>query len=138
MQITKAQLKFLKPRKGKRFQMEGLSISGRLVPNLARTRSLETWREMMKMRHKRSGRKGVGKTWERLNQATPERSLAIKEAESRPRKGSNSGASDHKKLAEGKADAGTTSHQQPKGQVSPFPPPSLVFSSFERELFIEN
>lgn len=31
MQMIKAQLKFLKPRKGKRFQMEGLSISGRLV-----------------------------------------------------------------------------------------------------------
>lgn len=31
MQIIKAQLKFLKPRKGKRFQMEGLSVSGRLV-----------------------------------------------------------------------------------------------------------
>lgn len=38
MQIIKAQLKFLKPRKGKRFQMEGLSISGRLVLKLGKNK----------------------------------------------------------------------------------------------------
>lgn len=76
MQIIKAQLNFLKPRKGERFQMEGLSVSGRLVLKFGKNKVTGNFGEMTKMRQQRLEDKGVGKMWERLNQPAPEKSLS--------------------------------------------------------------
>lgn len=95
----------------------------------------------MNMRRKKLGKKGVGKKWDRLIHTIPERSLTVKEGGCQGSgRGSHSGASDHKKLAEGKVDPGTSSYHQPKDRFLPLPPypldwyfPPLKKSFFERK-----
>lgn len=91
--------------------MEGLSISGRLVLKFGKNKvtgnfEREDENEMQNVREER-GREKMGEA---------ERSLREKQGGRQGSgTGSDSGASDHNTLAEGKVDPGAVSYHQPKG-----------------------